>query len=121
MILIDTNVWIDHFIAALPEMQEAAADGLYGHPYVVAELALGRLVDRAQTFGFLAELPILLPVRHFEIMAMIEKDELFGTGLQFVDLHLLASVRVTADCKLWTRDKRLRAAAERFGVAADLN
>ncbi|MEO6944797.1 MAG: hypothetical protein ABI053_08815 [Lacisediminihabitans sp.] len=31
--------------------------------------------------------------------------------------HLLASVLLTAGASLWTRDKRLRAAAESLGVA----
>lgn len=51
-------------------------------------------------------------------MQMVERDGLFGTGVQYVDMHLLASARITSGCMLWTRDKRLHAAAKRFGVAA---
>jgi hypothetical protein len=44
---------------------------------------------------------------------------LFGQGLGYVDAHLLASTRLTAGAVLWTRDKRLRAVAERLDLAMD--
>jgi predicted nucleic acid-binding protein len=49
---------------------------------------------------------------------MIEREKLFGFGIGYVDAHLLASVRLTHGALLWTRDKRLAAAAERLSVAA---
>lgn len=47
---------------------------------------------------------------------MIEYDALWGTGLGYVDAHLLASARLTAGTRIWTRDQRLAAAAARLGV-----
>ena len=48
---------------------------------------------------------------------MIEARELHGTGIGYVDAHLLAATFLDSDGKLWTRDKRLQAQAERLGVA----
>jgi predicted nucleic acid-binding protein len=41
-------------------------------------------------------------------------------GVGYVDAHLLASARLTPDTFLWTRDKRLLAAADRLLLAARL-
>ncbi len=38
-------------------------------------------------------------------------------GIGYVDAHLLASLRLTAGSQLWTRDKRLHAAAMKLGLA----
>ena len=120
MILIDTSVWIDHFNKAEPMMLAAAERGVVMHPYVVVELALGSLHDRGRTLADLNRLPSVLPMRQPELNAMLERDGLYGTRLNFVDLHLVGSARTIEGCLLWTRDKRMRAAAERFGVAANL-
>jgi predicted nucleic acid-binding protein len=39
-------------------------------------------------------------------------------GIEYVDAHLLAAVRLTAGAALWTRDKRLLGVAQRLGLAA---
>ena len=40
---------------------------------------------------------------------VIQQDGKVGIG--YVDAHLLASVRLSSPARLWTRDKRLHAAA----------
>ena len=55
--------------------------------------------------------------QHDEVMALIERERLYGLGIGYVDVHLLASARL-AQAVLWTRDRRLNAVAERLGVAA---
>ena len=47
----------------------------------------------------------------------IEQNGLAGQGIGHVDVHLLAAVRLGDGTILWTRDKRLRAIAERLGLA----
>jgi len=42
---------------------------------------------------------------------------LAGVGVGYIDAHLLASVRLSADARLWTRDRRLLGVAEALGVA----
>ena len=50
-------------------------------------------------------------------MHFIERHELYGRGIGYVDVHLLAAARLHGDATLWTRDRRLREAAEILGVA----
>lgn len=50
-------------------------------------------------------------------MGFIEHHELFGGGIGYVDAQLIAATRLTGDAQVWTRDRRLRAAAERLGAA----
>lgn len=54
-----------------------------------------------------------------EVMALVERHSLFGRGIGYVDAHLLASVFLTPEAKLWTRDKRLNEAAKRMNLAAE--
>ncbi|HZP89212.1 MAG TPA: hypothetical protein VFB54_20565 [Burkholderiales bacterium] len=41
-----------------------------------------------------------------------ERHALYGKGIGYVDVHLLAAVALTQGAKLWTRDKRLNAVAD---------
>ena len=119
MLLIDTCVWVDLFDRGDALVREQlSVDLVLIHPYIVGELAMGNMAQRSQTIRQLMMLNIALPLRHFQIMALIEQQALFGTGLQYVDAHLLGTAITTAGCRLWTRDKKLRRVAERLGVAA---
>ena len=50
-------------------------------------------------------------------MAMVEWEKLYGTGVGFVDAHLLAAVKIHGQTLILTKDQRLHAQAERLGVA----
>jgi hypothetical protein len=50
-------------------------------------------------------------------MPFIEGSGLFGRGIGYLDVHLLASIRLTAGSLLWTHDRRLRDIAEQLGMA----
>jgi predicted nucleic acid-binding protein len=50
-------------------------------------------------------------------MRVIERETFFGRGVGYIDVHLLAAVRLTAGARLWTNDKRLCAVAEGLGLA----
>ena len=52
---------------------------------------------------------------HEEIMFFIEKYQLYGKGLGYIDISLLCSALLT-EVKLWTLDKRLNAVAKLFDV-----
>ena len=51
---------------------------------------------------------------------LIHREKLFGRGIGYMDAHLLATARLTADAKLWTRDQTLNAVAAQLGLAAGL-
>jgi hypothetical protein len=56
---------------------------------------------------------------HREVLGFVEVHRLQGVGLSLVDAHLLAALRLSETALLWTRDRRLRRAAERLDVLAD--
>jgi predicted nucleic acid-binding protein len=117
LILVDTSVWIDHLrhgdaiLAGLLERSQ-----VLGHPFVVGELAMGNLRQRTMILHDLGGLPQAVVAHDPEVLDFIERESLFGTGLGYVDAHLLASVRLTAGALLFTRDERLLAAARRMAV-----
>ena len=117
MILIDTSVWADHF-----RRPDAALSGLVErrkalmHPFVLGELAMGRLGDWDRTVASLRALPSIGIAPEREWLAQVRRHDWPGTGIGFVDAHLLAAVGLTLGAKLWTRDKRLAAQAEAMDV-----
>lgn len=120
MILVDTSVWIDHLHRADPSLSRALeADAVGTHPLVIQELALGSIRNRVPFLESLAELHAFPMLDPDEVMELITKRGLWGHGLSVVDVHLLGSTLVVAGGTLWTRDKRLRAAARDAGVCQD--
>ena len=121
MILIDTSIWIDHLHRSEPTLA-ALLDGsqVCTHPMIIGELALGSLRDRQTIIGLLADFPSSPRATHAEVLSFVEAHALFGIGFSVVDAHLLAALRLSAADRLWTRDRRLRVAADRLGVSADL-
>jgi pilT protein domain protein len=117
VILIDTNVWIDHLhtrepvLVTLLEQDEAAV-----HDLVITELSLGSIAKRREFLEALDDMRRLRPVGDDDVRWLVEKRRLWGKGLSAVDVHLLASVLSTAGSLMWTRDKRLMAAARELGV-----
>lgn len=121
MILVDTSVWVDHLRNGNAQLRELLDSGeVLIHPFVVGEIALGQLQSRRIILDTLRSLPQCTVASHDEVLAFIEQNKLFGFGIGYVDAHLLAAARLTATAVLWTRDKRLRGAAERMVLAANL-
>ncbi len=118
MILVDSSVWIDHFRQASAELAGLlAARAVMAHPFVVGELACGYLPKREAVFSALASLPTAPLVPHGEVLDFVERHRLMARGIGWVDMHLLASAIVAGRVMLWSRDKRLMAAATERGVA----
>ena len=119
MILADTCVWVDHIRKADPRLSLLLAnDQLLGHPFVTGEVACGSLARRSLTLTLLAELPSAVLAHDDEAMELMARQGLMGIGIGYIDVHLLAATLLTHGATLWTRDKRLAAAATRLGVAA---
>lgn len=118
MILVDTAVWIDHLHAAESRLVELLqADGVGCHPLVIEEIALGSISQRDVVLDLLANLRQFPTVHHHEILHLTDRRALWGRGLSAVDVHLMAAVTMVAGARLWTRDKRLKAASADVGVA----
>ena len=90
------------------------------HPFVIAELALGSLQDRTTTLALLDLLPQVRVAQLSEVRLTIEARRLYGLGIGLIDAHLIASVLINPPTLLWTRDQRLRKAAEGLGIHARL-
>ena len=118
MILADTSVWADHLRASDSTLQSLLDSGeLFMHPFVIGELSLGHLKNRAGILRDLKKMPRAPTARDEEVWHLIESRNLVAVGIGYVDAHLLASVRIIPGLRLWTRDKRLHAVAERLGFA----
>jgi len=114
VILADTSIWIDHFRSADAELRRIIEDDrLLCHPCVIGELALGSLRDRSDVIAFLSAQRGAVVATHDEIMIMIDRHGIFSMGIGYTDAHLLASVLLDHKVSLWTKDKRLRAAAKK--------
>lgn len=118
MILVDTSIWIDHLRAGDPGLVALLERGeVLGHPWVLGEIALGQLRDRVEVLRLLQQLPQADVASPDELLTLIEREGLAGSGVGYVDAQLLAATLLAGDAALWTRDRRLRAAAERLDVA----
>lgn len=117
MILVDTSVWVEHLRRGLPRLATLLQDGeVLIHPWVIGELACGTLRNRRRVLDLLQGLPAVTVARDAEVLLLIERDQLMGRGIGYVDAHLLASARLS-HARLWTLDRRLAAAAQEQGLA----
>lgn len=115
MILVDTSLWADHLRVGVPALAEALeSSAVLAHPFVVGELACGNLKNRREVLELLEALPQAPIASDHEVLEFIETRRLMGLGLGYIDMHLLASVMLAADARLWTRDKRLASVAAKL-------
>lgn len=119
MILADTSIWVDRLTRG-DEMMASLLDAevVLMHPFIMGEIALGNLPRRAETLSNLNKLPKAATVDFAEVISFIERNNIFGTGIGYVDAHLLVATTMTSDVRLWTRDNRLRTVAEKLAISA---
>ena len=116
-VLVDTSVWIDHFRRGVSRLKELLLEeAVLCHPFVVGEMACGNLKNRREILAMLQALPPTPQVSHDEVLHLIDHHQLMGTGLGWVDMHLLASARL-AQATFWTVDRPLRKAAVSLEIA----
>jgi hypothetical protein len=118
MILADTSVWIDHLRHGNSRLGHLLHDGeVLSHPFVVGELACGFLTKRTEILSLLSTLPNVTVAHQFEVIRFVDTERLYGRGLGWIDMHLLASAVLTRT-PIWTLDKTLARVASTLGVAA---
>lgn len=88
------------------------------HPFVIGEILLGNVCRQSVLREALGFLPSATVAADREVLHLIEREALAGLGIGYVDVHLLASTRLTPDCRIWTRDKRLSAISGRLHLNA---
>ena len=122
LILVDSSIWADHIRASLPALVVRLERGdVAVHPAVIGEIAMGSLRQRGGFLAMMAGLPHIDVATDAEVLGFVNRHQLFGLGIGWIDAHLLASVQLTAMARLWTRDRRLHEAATRLGLAAPLD
>jgi predicted nucleic acid-binding protein len=121
MILVDTSVWIDHFRQGNVELTRLLNTGqVLTHRFVIGELALGNIQNRNVILSTLQNLPQATVASDEEVLSFIERQALFGSGIGYIDAHLLAATLLSPGSFLWTRDKRLLAESVKLGVWVNL-
>lgn len=116
MILADTSVWVQHFRRGMPEFAVALNQRQISiHSVVLGELATGNLSQRSRTLMDLRRLPRTLTGTVDETLSFIENSRLYGRGLGWSDVQLLAGARLSGHL-LWSLDSRLAAAAGDLGI-----
>ncbi len=115
MVLADTNVWIDFIEGRDPALGTALWSGdVVTHWIVIGELATGNLPKRAQTLEQLLAMETVPAAAESESLVLVERQRLFGKGLSWNDIQLLAACLIS-HVPLWTKDKRLKREADRLG------
>jgi predicted nucleic acid-binding protein len=118
-VLADTSIWIDHFRRRDAKLAEFLDRGdVVMHPFVVGELLLGHVPRIAEMIEDLCRLPKAAVAGTDEVLEFISRRKLPGSGIGYVDAHLLAAAALTPEAALWTRDKRLLVAARLFALDA---
>jgi len=116
MILADTSVWVQFFRRGMPAFSAALEEGsVMIHPIILGELATGNLANRKQTLAALRNLPGTKVGTVEECLEFLETHSLYGRGIGWNDVQLLASARLS-NLPLWSLDARLNAAATELGV-----
>ena len=87
------------------------------HPFIVGELALGNLRNRDVILSSLRALPQGRMAGSDELLHFIGRNELYGSGIGYVDAHLLASARLTAGTKLWNSGQASGSRRRPFGAS----
>ena len=117
MVLVDTSIWIDHLRINDPELFALLDRGQIAiHPMVIGELACGNLPNRYEVLEQLEGLPPVTVATDDEVLFFIEHHRLMGTGIGYIDAHLLTATMFDRTAQLWTRDRRLKSMAIEMGV-----
>jgi predicted nucleic acid-binding protein len=119
MVLVDSSVWVSFLqsgsepkLVQLLDLNEVSM-----HDMVFGEVAMGSNEQRKNALVLLPLLQLIEVASHVDVMKLVDKHQLYGRGIGYVDSHLLTSAVLRPGTQLWTRDKRLLAAAKQLGIA----
>lgn len=117
MVLVDTSIWINHLRKGGPLLEKLLLDAeVVCHPFIIGELACGNIKNRNEFLSLIQSLPMTLVVDLDEFLYFIKQNKLMGKGIGFVDVHLLASARLS-EIPFWTSDRKLKSVAIELDVA----
>jgi predicted nucleic acid-binding protein len=120
MVLVDTSVWIrflsnrEPYATALDDL--LGRDEAVGHDLIFGELLIGDRGGRSKLLAAYAQMHQVAGVPHDEVVAFVRERRLFGRGVGWIDIHLLASA-IVGGVQVWTADPRFSAVAQELHVA----
>jgi predicted nucleic acid-binding protein len=115
-ILADTNLWVDFFRNGNPLLERMLEDGeIFCHEIVIGEISMGNLANRHEVMSDFFLLDRVPAASFAEVLSLVESRHLWGHGLQWNDVALLAAA-LLADVPLWTLDRRLADASMALGI-----
>ena len=95
MVLVDSSVWIRYFGNRMPYAHELGRlidlDVVAGHELVYGELLIGDSGGRRKQLSDYEYLYLARTVLHPEVVEFVRSRHLHGRGLNWIDVHLLAS------------------------------
>jgi predicted nucleic acid-binding protein len=116
MTLVDTSVWVDHFRNGNTELQNLLqSNEVLMHPFIMGELSCGTMRNRGEILRLLQELPEALVAEHEEVLGLVERKRLWGRGIGWIDVHLLASALLSRST-IWTLDRQLSRVASSLAL-----
>lgn len=116
MILVDSSIWVAHLREGNVGLENLLIEGNVAcHPFIIGELACGNIENRKEIISLLQSLPMALQAEHDEVLQFIDNHRLMGSGLGYIDMHLLASANLTK-IPLWTFDKKLYNVSLKLGL-----
>jgi len=120
MILTDSSIWVDHLRHGDARLaRDLEASRVFTHPFIIGEIALGSLRQRATVLDLLRGLPEAAVANDAEVQRLIKRQPLYSLGIGYVDAHLIAATLLTPGLRLRTRDRRLHEVASQMGLAEE--
>ena len=109
--LVDTSAWIEFFKGnADPLEMLLVENNVIIHSNVIGELSCGNIKNRNKTLGNLKLLPKAKEASFTEAIELIDSRHLYGKGLGFSDVQLLASALISGSA-LFSFNKAVKRAA----------
>ena len=116
MVLVDTSIWVAHLRQGNLQLEQLLMDAeVICHLFIIGELACGSIKNRKEILSLLMSLPSAPVLEFDELMYFIDENQMMGSGIGFVDVHLLASAQLSGTF-LWTADKELNSAAIKLSL-----
>ena len=119
MVLVDTSVWVRFLANRMTHAAELDRlldrDEVAGHDLIYGELLIGDPGGRSELLHAYRLMHRVSSVPHEDVVALVRSRRLHGSGIGWVDAHLLASALV-AGVSLWTAGERLSRVAAGIGV-----
>ncbi|MGZ3748144.1 MAG: PIN domain-containing protein [Pseudobdellovibrionaceae bacterium] len=116
MVLVDTNVWIEHFRSTSPQLIELLMTGnVVTHEFILGELSLAHFhtKERGKILERLHALERIKTSEHQEVYDFSFLHKLSGKGIGWIDSHLLHAC-ISQNLGLLTFDKNLSQLAKKI-------